>query len=134
MPLSDVIEGLSDFTGVNIHLDSRGLGQEGKRPDEPVTLSLGQEVSLESALNLILEPLHLTYIIKDEVLLITSEQLSDGEVYPHAYNVADLVIPIPNFVPSTNMGLQGLINDAYAAIPGTAGNQGNRMAFPSQWP
>lgn len=122
MPLSDVIEGLSDLTGVNIHLDARGLGQEGVRNDVPVTLNLGQEISLESALSLILEPLHLTYIIKDEVIKVTSEELSDGETYHHVYNVADLVIPIPNFVPSTNMGLQGLINDAYAAIP--RGNQG----------
>ena len=30
------------------------------------------------------------------------------------------MIPIPNFVPSNNMGLQGLINDAYAAMPFSA--------------
>ena len=67
---------------------------------------------------MILEPLHLTYTIKDEVLKITSEQISDGEVYIEAYPVGDLVIPIPNFVPTNNMGLQGLINDAYAAMGG----------------
>lgn len=116
-PLSEVVEQLSQLTGVNIHLDPRGLGQEGVRSDTPVTLNLGQEVSLQSALNLILEPLHLTYMVKDEVLKITSEQLRDGDVYQKVYNVADLVIPIPNFVPSSNIGLQGLINDAYAAIP-----------------
>ena len=33
---------------------------------------------LKSALNLILEPLHLSYVVKDEVLKITSEQLRDG--------------------------------------------------------
>ncbi len=119
MPLSQVIEGLSNLTGVNIHLDARGLGQEGVRSDSPVTLNLGQEISLESTLNLILEPLHLTYMIKDEVLKITSEQLRDGEVYAIPYNVADLVVPIPNFVPSTNMGLQGLINDAYDTVART---------------
>ncbi len=117
MPLSEVIHGLSDLTGVNIHLDPRGLGQEGVRSDTLISLSLSQEISLESALNLILEPLHLTFMIKDEVLKVTSEQVRDGDLYEIVYNVADLVIPIPNFVPSTNMGLQGLINDAYAAIP-----------------
>jgi general secretion pathway protein D len=116
-PLAEVVEQLSQLTGVNIHLDPRGLGQEGVRSDAPVSLNLGQEVSLQSALNLILEPLHLTYMVKDEVLKITSEQLRDGDVYQKVYNVADLVIPIPNFVPSSNIGLQGLINDAYAAIP-----------------
>jgi len=116
MPLSEVIDGLSQLTGVNIHLDARGLGQEGVRSDTRITLNLGQEISLESSLNLILEPLHLTYMIKDEVLKITSEQLRDGDVYQHVYYVADLVIPIPNFVPSPNIGLQGLINDAYASM------------------
>ncbi len=122
MPLSQVIEGLSNLTGVNIHLDPRGLGQEGVRSDSPVTLNLGQEISLESVLNLILEPLHLTYMIKDEVLKITSEQLRDGDVITRTYNVADLVIPIPNFVPNTNMGLQGLINDAYETVAGSRQN------------
>ncbi|NOY30707.1 MAG: general secretion pathway protein GspD [Planctomycetes bacterium] len=122
MPLSLVIEGLSNLTGVNIHLDPRGLGQEGVRSDTPVTLNLGQEISLESVLNLILEPLHLTYMIKDEVLKVTSEQIRDGDVITKTYNVADLVIPIPNFVPNTNMGLQGLINDAYETIAGSRQN------------
>ena len=121
MPLAEVVESLADLADVNIHLDARGLGQEGVRSDTLVNLNPRREISLESALNLILEPLHLTFMIKDEVLKITSEQLRDGEVYAHSYNVADLVVPIPNFVPSPNIGLQGLINDAYAAMPN--GNQ-----------
>ena len=115
-PLSKVIDQLSQMTGVNIHLDPRGLSQEGVSSDTPVSLDLNREVMLKSALNLILEPLRLSYVIKDEVLKITSEQLRDGEIYPQTYYVADLVTPIPNFVPSNNIGLQGLINDAHAAL------------------
>jgi general secretion pathway protein D len=115
-PLSQVVEGLSQLAGVNIHLDPRGLSQEGIHSDTPITINLTKEISLESALNLILEPLHLSYVVKDEVLKITSEQLRDGELVTVTYNVADLVIPIPNFVPSNNIGLQGLINDSYAAM------------------
>ena len=63
---------------------------------------------------MILEPLHLSYVIKDEVLKITSEQLRDGEVYTVTYSVADLVIPIPNFVPNGRMGLAGALADAYS--------------------
>lgn len=127
-PLSEVVEQLSQLTGVNIHLDARGLGQEGVRSDAPINLTLGQEISLESTLNLILEPLHLTYMIKDEVLKITSEQLRNGDIEPKVYNVADLVVPIPNFVPSSNIGLQGLINDAYAAIPQSNRSYGGPVA------
>jgi len=131
-PLTEVVDGLSKLADVNIHLDPRGLSQEGVRSDVPVTLNLPQEVSLKSALTLILEPLHLTYTIKDEVLKITSEQIRDGEVYQVVYNVADLVVPIPNFVPSNNMGLQGLINDAYAAMGyGPAGGVPGPVALAS---
>ncbi len=129
MALSDVVQSLSDLTGVNIHLDPRGLGQEGVRTDTPVTLDLGQEISLESALNLILTQLHLTYMIKDEVLKVTSEQLRDGEIQPRVYNVADLVVPIPNFVPTSNMGLQGLINEGYAALPNVHRSGGGPIAY-----
>lgn len=125
-PLSQVIEELSQMTGINIHLDPRGLSQEGVSSDTPVSLKLNQDVSLKSALNLILGPLHLSYVIKDEVLKITSEQLRDTEVYAWTYYVADLVTPIPNFVPSNNIGLQGLINDAHAAL----GYGGNGMGAP----
>jgi general secretion pathway protein D len=114
--LTKVVEQLSALSGVNIHLDPRGLSQEGVRSDTPVTLNLPQEISLKSALTLILEPLHLTYTIQDEVLKVTSEQIRDGDLKQVVYPVGDLVIPIPNFVPTNNMGLQGLINDAYHAV------------------
>ncbi|MCG8449736.1 MAG: general secretion pathway protein GspD [Pirellulales bacterium] len=117
MPLTEVMDALSELSGVNIHLDPRGLRQEGIRSDEQVSLYLPQEISLESALTLILEPLHLTYVIQDEVLKVTSEQIRDGETYVVNYNVADLVIPIPNFVPSSSMGLQGMIDEAYQSLP-----------------
>jgi general secretion pathway protein D len=121
-PLAEVVQGLSELAGINIHLDPRGLSQEGVESSTPVTINLSKEISLKSALNLILEPLHLSYIVKDEVLKITSEQLRDGDTYSKVYNVADLVIPIPNFVPNSSIGLQGLINDAHQSIGyGTGG-------------
>jgi general secretion pathway protein D len=117
-PLTKVVEGLSQLAGVNIHLDPRGMEQEGVPSDAKITLNLPQEISLKSALTLILEPLHLTYTIQDEVLKITSEQIRDGELKIKTYPVGDLVVPIPNFVPNNNIGLQGLINDAYASMGG----------------
>ena len=47
-------------------------------------------------------------MIKDEVLKITSEQIRDGDLIRRVYNVADLVIPIPNFVPIEQYGFSGL--------------------------
>ena len=119
-PLSSALDTLERLTQVNLHLDPRGLAEEGIDPSTPVTIKLSQEIQLKSALNLILEPLHLGYVIRDEVLLITSEQLKDGVVYPVTYNVADLVMPIPNFVPSNQMGLAGALTDAHRQISGGA--------------
>ena len=124
-PLAAVIDDLSKATGVNMVLDLRGLNQEGVSSDTRVSLNVNNEISLKSALNLILEPLHLSYVIKDEVLKITSEQLKDGEIFTHVYDVADLVVPIPNFVPDNNIGLQGLINSAHAAMGYGAGSFGH---------
>jgi len=112
VPLAKVIEYLGKLTEVNVHLDPQGLADSGVTSDTPVTIKLGQEVSLKSALNLILQPLHLTYVVKDEVLKVTSDQQRDGEVYTVTYNVADLVVPIPNFVPSPDMGLAGSLRTA----------------------
>ncbi|MBL8829363.1 MAG: hypothetical protein JNM18_20430, partial [Planctomycetaceae bacterium] len=117
-PLQEVITRLAQLAQINMHLDPLGLGEEGVTFDTPVTIDLSQEISLKSALSLILEPLHLSYIVKDEVLKITSETLRDGEVYTVTYNVADLVIPIPNFVPNSKMGLAGALDSAYDSVGG----------------
>ncbi len=111
-PLSKVLENLAKLAEVNLHLDPQGLVEEGVTTDTPVTIELRNEIMLKSALNLILEPLHLSYVIKDEVLKVTSEQMRDGQVHRVTYNVADLVVPIPNFVPSPSMGLAGALNGA----------------------
>lgn len=123
-PLSEVLDQLGKLSAVNVHLDSKGLDEEGISRDEPITIDLTQDISLKSALNLILEPLHLSYVIKDEVLKITSEQLRDGETITRTYDVADLVIPIPNFTPNGRTGLAGALKDAYSmagmnGAPGT---------------
>jgi general secretion pathway protein D len=104
-PLSEVIDHLAKVTGVPIVVDQLALQEEGVEGDALITMPLDTPISLKSALNLILEPLKLSYIIKDDVLKITSEQKRDGDAYPVTYNVADLVIPIPNFAPTGRLGL-----------------------------
>lgn len=123
-PLIDVVQELGRAAGINVYLDPRGLDELGVAPDYRVTLNLSTEVSLKSALNLILDPLELGYVIKDEVLKITSEQRRGGEVFQEVYPVADLVIPIPNFVPTSRMGLAGELQNAHARL-GYGGGYGS---------
>ncbi len=65
----------------------------------------------------------MSYVIRDEVLKITSEQLRDNDIYTETYDVADLVIPIPNFAPNSRMGLSGMLADAHSSL-GVGGNNG----------
>ena len=115
-PLKEVLDTLASLSGVNIYADPQGLAAEGVTSDTPVNITLTQPISLQSALNLILEPLRLSYVIQNEVLRITSEQLRDSNVKPQVYNVADLVIPIPNFIPGYNVGLPSAIREAHTAL------------------
>ncbi len=116
-PLSSVLEKLSQVAGINMFLDPSGLTAEGVTSDTVVSIKLPNPVSLKSALNLILAPLHLSYVVQDEVLRVTSEQVRAGDVQTRVYNVADLVIPIPNFSANPNVGLPAALREAYDMIP-----------------
>ncbi len=128
-PLSEVLNQLAKLVNVNIHLDDEGLRMEGLSPDTPVTLELTSDIQLKSCLNLILEKNHLCYIIKNEVLNITSESKKGDHVYQQVYPVGDLVVPIPNFVASPRMGLAGAWHDAMANAVGGGSGFGS-MATP----
>ena len=125
--LSEVLTYLAKLCDINIYLDPQGLAAEGVDSSQKVSVELSKAVMLKSALNIILEPLHLSYVIKDEVLKITSEQVRDGEIVPATYYVADLVIPIPNFVPGPRLGLASSLHDAYGSL-GYGGGPGTGFA------
>ena len=117
-PLAEVLDELAKQAKVPLHVDLVGLDSESVSTDTPVTIALDQSISLKSALKLLLEPLHLDYVIRDEVLKITSPQLVRGEVYSVSYPVADLVIPIPNFS-SDNLGITGALQEGYSRMSST---------------
>ncbi len=113
-PLAAVLDSLAKQSDVPIHIDMVGLEQEAVTSDTPVTLSLdAQQISLKSALKLLLEPLHLRYVVQDEVLKITSPRLVKGVVYSVTYQVGDLVKPIPNFS-SDGLGIEGALSKGYS--------------------
>jgi general secretion pathway protein D len=129
-PLQMVLDQLAKYADVNINVDAEGLREEGLTPDTPVTLELSHEIMLKSYLDLVLEQHHLCYIIKHEVLNITSESKRSGQVFTVTYPVGDLVMPIPNFLPSQNMGLPGMIRDAMQGATNAGGGGGGAMQTP----
>jgi general secretion pathway protein D len=114
--LSEVLGYLEKVSQVNMYIDVQGLKAEGVTVDEPVTIDLARDIQLKSALALLLQPLHLNYVIKDEVLKITSEDQRHGQVFTHSYPVADLVIPIPNFSPDGRQGINAALKEGYERI------------------
>jgi general secretion pathway protein D len=115
-PIATVLEKLAKDAGINLYLDPEGLTAEGITSTTTVSLNLPKPISLRSALNLLLEPLHLAYVVQDEVLRVTSEEVRRGKVYQQTYKVADLVLTIPNFVPNNNVGLPGALREAHSLL------------------
>ena len=89
-----------------------------------MTLKLNKEISLKSALNIILSRYQLTYVIEDELLKITSVHVGDNDLYTVTYNVADMVIAIPNFGRQTGLGIEGALNRAMTTANGAATSGG----------
>jgi hypothetical protein len=89
-PLGDVIDFLKEYTAVNIVLDGPALHKAGITRDTPVSIHV-QTIQLEMALKILLGQYHLTPIIANDSLMITSLAEARRQVVPRAYGVADLV-------------------------------------------
>ena len=92
-PLEEVVNLLQEDYGIPIQIDRPALEAIGLDPNEPVTVNL-HNISLRSALRLMLKKLQLTYIIQDEVLMITTPEEAESQLVVKVYPVADLVLPI----------------------------------------
>jgi type II secretory pathway component GspD/PulD (secretin) len=103
--LRHVLDDLRDLTGINIVPDMPALEAEKISLDRPITMHL-EGVTTKSALNLILHHAKLIYVIKDEVLLVTTEAHARGKLVSRSYQVADLVIPVENHPLGTTLSQQ----------------------------
>ncbi len=93
-PLTEVASDLQQRFGIPVIVDKPALEELGVNADEPVTIPELHNVSLRSALRLMLKNLQLTYIIKDEVLMITTPDRAEKNLVVKVYPVADLVLPV----------------------------------------
>lgn len=91
-PLQQVLLGFRDDLNIPIWVNHEELALVGVDPDVPITLDL-PPISLRSALRLVLEPIGLTYIIRNEVLEITSTDSAESDPINKVYPVGDLVVP-----------------------------------------
>lgn len=70
-PLQDAVAAISQTHDIPILIDRRALEEFGITPDTPVSIDL-KNVSLRSFMRLMLRDLELTYIVKDEVMQLTT--------------------------------------------------------------
>jgi hypothetical protein len=91
-PLSDVVGFLADHHDVRLQIDRSALDAVGIGSDTPITLHL-KGVPLSSALALMLRDLDLTYVVRDDVLLITTTDVAEEMVELRVYDVSTLLGP-----------------------------------------
>jgi len=102
--LQEVVIYLQDRHEITIILDKKALDDEGLDPETPITFSV-KNVSLRAALRQMLHDYDLTYIIENEMLVITTATAAQDRLSTRVYPVADLVIPVQSF--SGGMGMMG---------------------------
>ncbi len=89
-PLNDVAHHIGDEYRITVQLDRKALHDAGVQTTTPITCSL-RGVPLKTALEVALRPLGLTYIVDDEVLLITTAEAAEVRVHARTYPVRDLI-------------------------------------------
>jgi beta-lactamase regulating signal transducer with metallopeptidase domain len=102
-PLHEALDRLRDVTGISIIVDRAALEEEGIDLEHPVSLNL-KNVPVRTVLHLLLRSVHLTWVIQDEVVQVTTERQARGKLFQRTYSVADLVIPIPNYYITATLG------------------------------
>lgn len=95
-PLQDVVDYLKHYHEINIQFDEKAMNDVGVATDTAITREL-KNISLRSALELVLPELDLTYLVENEVLLITTEEEAGSEEHmlTKVYPVADLITRVP---------------------------------------
>ncbi len=90
-PLSTVVTTIADMANIPIWINEAELEAFGLAVDTPVSLDIPKEVSLRSALRIMLAPLELTYIPRNEVLEITSISDAQADLMTREYDLAYLL-------------------------------------------
>ncbi len=98
--LKQAIEYIEDVHKIEIMIDAPALADAGISTDQNVHLTISG-ISLKSALRLLLDPLQLDYVIKNDVMIITTTEKADQTFETRVYNTG----LIPDYTPKELMEL-----------------------------
>lgn len=85
-PLYQVLDFLSDQHDVSIQIDRRALDDKGIAADMPVTAS-SRQGELESTFGAVLDSLDLAWVVKHDVLLVTTREVAEADVPARVYKL-----------------------------------------------
>jgi hypothetical protein len=122
-PLKEVIEDLKERFNIPIVLATKKLEEAAINLETPVTVSFKQ-ISLRAGLRNMLGELGLTYLIKDEVMQITTPEDAGSQLITKVYRVGDLVVPIAPNSSLFGLGGQGGMNGGGGGNGGFGGGMG----------
>ncbi len=91
IPLNEFVDSLMKKTDLTIQLDQRALEAAGVGFDTPISRNLSK-ISARSTLHLVLKQLDLTFMIQNEVLLITTAEEASNKMQVRIYPVRDLIV------------------------------------------
>jgi type II secretory pathway component GspD/PulD (secretin) len=94
-PLGEAIESLSKLSAIPIYDDKLALQEASINLNHPLTMDCNG-LSMKSALNILLGQIRLTYVIRDQSLIITTLDKAKANFKQVVYPVADLIVPVDN--------------------------------------
>jgi hypothetical protein len=90
-PLDEAIQMISRNHNIPIVVDRRALEEIGLTPDTPVNIDL-KNITLRSFLRLMLRELDLTYMVKDQVMQITTLEAAEQNLGTQMYRLPDNLV------------------------------------------
>src|SRR5678815_1224251 len=122
-PLKEVIEDLKERFQIPIVMATKKLEEAAINLETPVTVNFKQ-ISLRAGLRNMLGDLGLTYLIKDEVMQITTPEDAGSQLITKVYRVGDLVVPIQANTNLFGLGGQGGVMGGGGGEGGLGGGVG----------
>ena len=83
-PLVEVVQVIREMHSIQLVVDRPALEETGLTVDTPVSINL-QDVQLKNALHLMLADLNLTFIQRNEVVVITTREVAEDTMFTRAY-------------------------------------------------
>ncbi len=133
-PLKDAVATLSELADIPMIIDSRALEEIGLADDQPCGLRISN-VRMRSLLRLLLREMDLTYLIKDEVLQITTIEAAEQNLVNRIYFLEATGFPIGDFESVIGVLQTVIVPDTWEQLGGPSsispatGGAGNRPAI-----